>query len=107
MADVDRTPVEATRGAFAKARDERLRAQAELARRNAAAAALARTVAPSDPALAAAAQAAAAQAQAVAGAWRAEAAARAGVTAALGTWLLDDPALDVARLEARYPIVFL
>jgi hypothetical protein len=107
MPSLDRTDLERTRDELAAARDARLRAQAELAARRAAVAALRRTAAPSDPALQAAAAEAAAQERAVAAARRAETAAAAGVTSALGAWLLEDPALDVARLEARFPIVLL
>jgi Putative peptidoglycan binding domain len=103
----DRTPVDQERDTFARARTARLRAQADLAAKNATLAAASRTAAASDPQLQAAKDAAAAQGQAVAAARRAEEAALSGVTSSLRSWLREDPALDVARLPSWYPIVLL
>src|SRR5260370_7988290 len=104
---IDRTPVDQKRNAFAQARTTRLQAQADLATRSAAVAALPRTGGASDPQLTAAKAAAAAQQRVVVDARTAEKAALVGVTSALGSWLLADPARDVARLESQYPIVLL
>jgi hypothetical protein len=104
---LNRTPIDQKREAFAQARITRLLAQADLAAKNATAADLSRTAAASDPRLQAAKEAATAQAQAVARARRTEKAALSDVTSSLESWLAENPALDVARLQSQYPIVLL
>ena len=103
----DRTPVDQARQAFEQARQERLQAQAELAARQATLTQLSRTLAAGDPKLGAARDAVSRQASAVTAARGAEKSAVTGVSAALAAFLATDISADVARLDARHPIVLL
>jgi hypothetical protein len=105
--NVDRTPLDDARKAFAQARNARLQAQAGLAAANAALADISRTAAGSDSHLRAASEDAATRQQAVIDARGVEQAARSTVTSSLASWLLEDPALDIAQLESRYPVVLI
>jgi len=107
MPTVDRTPLDQRRQAFSQARTARLQAQAELATRNATLSQLARTSPPNDLGLQAARDAVVAQQRSLASARATEKSALGDVTATLAGWLLEDPALDIARLESRVPIVLL
>ncbi|MGZ4242604.1 MAG: hypothetical protein ACXVQ7_13465, partial [Actinomycetota bacterium] len=107
MATVDRTPVDQKRQAFAQARTARFQAQADLATKNATLAQLGRTRPPTDPQVQAAGRDVVAQQRVVENARAAEKNALADVTAALGSWLLEDPAIDIGRLESRVPIILL
>ncbi|HEX3475962.1 MAG TPA: hypothetical protein VHT91_13140 [Kofleriaceae bacterium] len=104
---IDRTPVDKARQALDQARQARLQAQADLATGQAALAQLSRTLPAGDPKLEAARDAVARQGSAVTTARGAEKSAITGVSAALAAFLAKDISADVARLDARHPIVLL
>src|SRR5258708_32794590 len=96
---IDRTPVDQKRNAFAQARTTRLQAQADLATRSAAAAALSRTVGASDPQLTAAKAPAAAQQPVVFAPRTAESAPIAYVSPPPGSRADPAPALDALSVN--------
>jgi hypothetical protein len=102
---LDRTPVDQARQAFAQARTARMQAQADLITKNATLAQLHRTKPLSDPQVQAAQAAVSAQQTTVLNTRTAEKAASSAISTTLAGWLLEDPAQDVAQLEAIHPIV--
>jgi hypothetical protein len=108
MADLpDRAPLDRQRQAFDVARASRRQAQADLAARAAELARLRRTAAADDPLLREALVARRQTEQTATAARADERATQTAVATALRAWLADDPAADVARLDATYPIVLL